>query len=319
MASKENPFPLGERYACRRCGEFILPDLYGQFPEFSDQQRALLSSTLRRMQRDNAPPPEVSQNLLPNPEDPLPSPAEQADRLIIWFGDHQPSHEQAIGIPDAEVSAWIGTSITRKNSGLDWLLGQPQMKRWFQSDAALGRPDRLSLTFEGWQRYEELKRAEVASHTAFMAMKFDDDMDYVVKNCFKPAVARTGFELRVLTETQPAGLIDDQIRVALRTSRFVIADLTHASSGAYWEAGFAEGLGRPVIYTCRKMEWDERKTHFDTSHMQHIIWDPNNLEDAATPLTAMIRATLLSACISPEPRFLLNENAARMSKRRLTV
>lgn len=107
-------------------------------------------------------------------------------------------------------------------------------------------------------------------------------------------MARAGFELRLLTDGQPAGLIDDQLRVALRTSRFVIADLTHANNGAYWEAGFAEGLGRPVIYTCRKKEWDERKSHFDTNHLVTIIWDPEKLQDAANHLTATIRATLLS-------------------------
>jgi nucleoside 2-deoxyribosyltransferase len=80
----------------------------------------------------------------------------------------------------------------------------------------------------------------------------------------------------------------------LRTSRFVIADLTHNNNGAYWEAGFAEGLGRPVIYTCRKQESDANKSHFDTSHLNTIIWDPENLRDAATRLTATIRATLPS-------------------------
>ncbi|HEV7911876.1 MAG TPA: hypothetical protein VGP28_12530 [Methylocella sp.] len=107
-----------------------------------------------------------------------------------------------------------------------------------------------------------------------MAMQFDSEMDRVVKDCFKPAVARTGFELRVLTDGQPAGSIDDQLRVALRTSRFVIADLTHDNNGAYWEAGFAEGLGRPVIYTCRKQKWDATKSHFDTSHLNTIILGP---------------------------------------------
>jgi hypothetical protein len=105
-------------------------------------------------------------------------------------------------------------------------------------------------------------------------------------------VGRADFELRILTDRQPAGLIDDQLRVALRASRFVIADLTHGNNGAYWEAGFAEGLGRPVIYTCRKAEWDVRKTHFDTNHLVTIIWEPNQLEDAGTRLTATIRATL---------------------------
>lgn len=105
-------------------------------------------------------------------------------------------------------------------------------------------------------------------------------------------MGRADFELRILTDRQPAGLIDDQLRVALRASRFVIADLTHGNNGAYWEAGFAEGLGRPVIYTCRKAEWDVRKTHFDTNHLVTIIWEPNQLEDAGTRLTATIRATL---------------------------
>ena len=151
----------------------------------------------------------------------------------------------------------------------------------------------------GWELYETLKRAKVESQTAFMAMKFgDNDLNQAVEDHFKPAVNRAGFDLRLLSDGQPAGLIDDQLRVRLRTSRFVIADLTHANNGAYWEAGFAEGLGRPVIYTCRKKEWDEldedgrRKVHFDTNHLVTIIWEPANLNDAARRLTATIRATL---------------------------
>jgi hypothetical protein len=143
----------------------------------------------------------------------------------------------------------------------------------------------------GWQRYETLKHAQVKSRTAFMAMEFGhEELNRVVNDVFKPALEAAGFKLRVLTEGQPAGLIDDQLRVALRTARFVMADLTHGNQGAYWEAGFAEGLGRPVIYTCRKQEWD--KSHFDTSHLNTIIWDPENLEHAGTRLTATIRATL---------------------------
>ena len=40
------------------------------------------------------------------------------------------------------------------------------------------------------------------------------------------------------------------MRVQIRASRFVICDLTHGNRGAYWEAGFAEGIGRPVIFVC---------------------------------------------------------------------
>jgi nucleoside 2-deoxyribosyltransferase len=132
-----------------------------------------------------------------------------------------------------------------------------------------------------------------------MAMSFhDEELTNAVESHFKPAVKKAGYDLLLLTDKQGAGLIDDQLRVRLRMSRFVIADLTHENKGAYWEAGFAEGLGRPVIYTCRKSEWDKRDdkgrnvVHFDTNHLVTIIWDPSNLQDAAERLTATIRATL---------------------------
>jgi nucleoside 2-deoxyribosyltransferase len=126
-----------------------------------------------------------------------------------------------------------------------------------------------------------------------MAMKFGDNvLDRVVLECFKPAVARAGFELRKLTDEQPAGLIDNQIRSAILSGRFVVADLSHGSHGAYWEAGFAEGLGLPVIYTCEEDAWKERKTHFDTNHMLTIVWNASRLTKAEDELTATIRATL---------------------------
>lgn len=89
---------------------------------------------------------------------------------------------------------------------------------------------------------------------------------------FQPDVSATGFGFFALVEG-PAGLIDDQLRVALRTSRFVIADLTHASRAAYCEFGFAEGLGRPIICTYRKVEWAGEGSHCDTIHLRVIIWD----------------------------------------------
>jgi hypothetical protein len=110
--------------------------------------------------------------------------------------------------------------------------------------------------------------------------------------CFRPAVKRTGFELRLISDQQPAGLIDDQLRAAINASRFVITDLTHGSPGAYWEGGYGEGSGLPVIYTCEKSAWEEKRTHFDTNHLVTIVWDLHNLKKAEDNLAATIRATL---------------------------
>jgi hypothetical protein len=279
-------------YNCKRCGGFVLQDELndGKLKDLSNRQRSILSHRLRRMQRSKAPPPEILGSLLPKADDPLPSPAEQADSLILWIGDHQDSPAEALNVSLPDVSAYIGAAIAGSNQGsaLMWLLQQDPVNHLLE-----GKRGIVQLTMAGWQRYEALKRAEPESRRAFMAMKFGNtELDGVVNKHFKPAVARAGFEFRDMTDGQPAGLIDDQMRVALRTSRFVIADLTDENNGAYWEAGFAEGLGRPVIYTCRKKEWDEGKAHFDTSHLNTIVWDPGNLEDAATRLTATIRATL---------------------------
>ena len=146
---------------------------------------------------------------------------------------------------------------------------------------------------DGWDYYEQIKRGAVMSRKAFMAMEYGNkDLDYVFEICFRPAVKATGYDLFRLDEKPRAGIIDDRLRVEIRTSRFLISDLTNENRGAYWEAGFAEGLGKPVIYTCEKIGFEERKTHFDTNHHLTIIWEKDKLENAALNLIATIRATL---------------------------
>src|SRR5947208_7295374 len=113
----------------------------------------------------------------------------------------------------------------------------------------------------------------------------------VLADCCKPSVQLTGFNCRLITENQPAVLIDDQLRAAILGSRFVISDLTHGNRGAYWEAGFGECLGLPVIYTCEKEVWESNKSHFDTNHLLTIIWDTAELKKAEDLLVATIRAT----------------------------
>ena len=162
----------------------------------------------------------------------------------------------------------------------------------------------LRLTFRGWDRFDQLQRTESDSRRAFMAMQFNDpQLNAAFADCFKPAVADAGFDLRLLTEGQGAGLIDDQLRVAIRTARFLVADLSTGNRGAYWEAGFAEGLGRPVIYVCRADVLNDRKhdhhPHFDTNHMNTVPWSPDNLEDARRRLAATIRNTFPAQAIMP--------------------
>jgi nucleoside 2-deoxyribosyltransferase len=152
------------------------------------------------------------------------------------------------------------------------------------------------LTFAGWERYGELTRTRDKSNFAFLARKFaNPDLDKVYAECLKPAVQKTGYDLRVVT--QRAGLIDAIIESEIRNCKFLVADLSDGNAGSYWEAGFAEGLGKPVFYICKEL--DERgtkiQTHFDTAHRMTIRWrpDPASFQQTENELKAVIRNTLL--------------------------
>ncbi|MCK4850183.1 MAG: hypothetical protein KAT11_02470 [Phycisphaerae bacterium] len=225
-------------------------------------------------------------------KNPLPDVAEQANNLIIWLaentsqGEHHSvqarTHQSIIGAKTPR-----GISVILKHLFDEGLLDGDY------SQTSGGPQAIASLSFRGWQHYRQLKRGAVDSRKAFMAMEYGNkELDNIVANYFKPAVADTGFDLYRLDEKPKAGLIDDRLRVEIRSSRFLISDLTDDNRGAYWEAGYAEGLGKPVIYTCKREVFDNEKTHFDTNHHLTVIWDAANLQEALDKLKATIRATL---------------------------
>ena len=75
----------------------------------------------------------------------------------------------------------------------------------------------------------------------------------------------------------------------IKQSKFVIADLTDHNNGAYYEAGYAAALGKPVILTCKNDSF-KSDTHFDVKQQATIIWkDEKDLEEQ---LTSWIEATI---------------------------
>ena len=114
-------------------------------------------------------------------------------------------------------------------------------------------------------------------------------MDTVFEKCLRP-VEETGYELR--TATQRAGLVNAIIKDEIRRCRFLIADLSDDNGGAYWEAGFAEGLGKLSYVCCAKTDGQWKVTHFDANHRHTVRWDLASLEQTATQLKAVIRNTL---------------------------
>ena len=133
---------------------------------------------------------------------------------------------------------------------------------------------RFSLTLEGWERYDAQERGDFAGNYGFLAMQFDDPvLDPLIRETVKPALQDTlNYGLVDMRDVAQAGVIDNLKRAQVRDCAFVLADLTRDNSGAYWEAGYAEGLGKPVIYLCEESKFEEQKTHFDTNHCTTVLW-----------------------------------------------
>jgi len=275
---------------CPRCGNFELGRaLADDLPQMkvSPEHRALASHFIRK--RQGAKRVILDEDFFASlSKHALPTPIELSDNLLLTIA------ERVDGRPGASISVdynndpVLEASIGAVNKeDLLWavrnLEEQRLVKGQWLSHFANGH-----ITAAGWERIEELRLAHVSSRYAFFARQFkNDDLDQVYDQCLKKAVADTGYELR--TVPQKAGHIDAIIEDDIRRCRFVVADLSDGNAGAYWEAGLAEGLGKPVIYICR----EGTKTHFDTDHRQTVRWDLNDLDGTAKRLKAVIRNTLL--------------------------
>ena len=115
-------------------------------------------------------------------------------------------------------------------------------------------------------------------------MWFDPSMDdEPFGSGIKPGITDAGYDPLRIDQKPNVNKIDDEIIAEIRRSRFLVADFTYGDNGArggvYYEAGFAHGLGLPVIFSCRNDIIDN--LHFDTRQYHHIVWEtPDELRES---------------------------------------
>lgn len=147
----------------------------------------------------------------------------------------------------------------------------------------------ISLSPHAWQQIENLATRRTDSRRIFVAMWFDASMS-VFEKAIEGAIQDEGFECRIIKNIEHNNDICDEIVAEIRKSRFVVADFTagccrkcavceekatcrnmvRQRGGVYFEAGFALGLGIPVIWTVRE---DQLKDiHFDTRQYNYIVY-----------------------------------------------
>nr|CAX84004.1 uncharacterized protein [uncultured bacterium] len=219
----------------------------------------------------------------------------QATNIIRYIGDEtSKSGEQLSELP-VDFHSIVGAPNRRFAARLVEQLCERKLLSLANPDGRDGVDLRhIELTLDGWERYEAEKTGKVSGKYGFIAMKFGDPiLDPFVEKTVRPAVKDgIGYDLLDMRNVARAGIIDNIMRTQIRDAAFVIVDLTHDNSGAYWEAGYAEGLGKPVLYICEKGKFDEAKTHFDTNHCTTVLWDHQDGNTFRQELIATLRRSL---------------------------
>ena len=138
----------------------------------------------------------------------------------------------------------------------------------------------------GW--FEIEKELEMNyTKQVFVAMWFDKTMDKAAKK-IADAIEACELEVMRIDRKEHNNEISGEILFEIMNSRIIIADVTGQRNGVYFEAGFALGHKKSVIWLCRKD--DLNNIHFDTRQYNHIIWE--NEDELYIKLKDRILATL---------------------------
>jgi nucleoside 2-deoxyribosyltransferase len=274
-------------YSCERCWAFLLDDSFAaaRLTDLSPTEKAILSIQARR--RSKHPERHILPIHFGNFEALIetyiaPDLATRFSMVLEYFAKQSNDVGSAVERPDT-YPAFECTSVQSLHWVIDALV-ESQLLQWVP-EIGQERP-RLIVTPKGWI---EIGSTNAIAGTCFIAMSFNTEMDtahQVIERVIRDLKLRP---LRV-DKVEHNKNINDFIMAEIRKSEVVIAEFTGQRAGVYFEAGFALGLGREVVYVCR--DDDFKNTHFDTNSYSHVIWA--DLQELETKLRARLLNTVPS-------------------------
>ncbi len=220
-------------------------------------------------------------------------------------------------VSDIDSVAYFLTKVLCEEKGF---LDKVETKRALGGGHSLDRTS-FVITSNGW-RFLEGDSPQSSTQSVFVAMwfaEFTQPFREVIRKVLKskgydPVFVDELPTRRNLTAEQRHDLaanstIDDMIIANIRRAKFVIADLSCfpgekltstlykdldgnflsrdiVCAGAYFEAGYAMALEKPIIYLVNK----KQKPHFDVNHIPYLTWDETALDDLEGQLKSGIEA-----------------------------
>lgn len=301
-ASKQGDFFKQDAYGwkCPQCGTFkISRRAEVNLRSTDDSLRWKVSSWLVQ----NAPEMLTTHDIDIACEAKAPSIYQRAMKMLRWLSEKYPAgHEFTI----RELYEWnaydntvrsdpssIGDEWSSPLLPIGWCATNNEMQfmvtEFLCNELALLQSQNnheYQISPKGWLVLEGAPN--VSSQMGFCAMWFNDEVTPLWIDVIEPAIREAGYEPLRIDGKQHNGKIDDEIMASIRASRFVVSDFTGNRGGVYYEAGFAHGLGLPVVFMCREGD----ALHFDVRQYNCIFWKPDQLLEARNSLKNRIRATL---------------------------
>lgn len=285
-----HPTRDADNVTCQRCGKFVISRTLHttlQNKDYSCRQRVIASSLLHQVNdkgfiltTDNYTRFFESSDL---------TMLEKSDTLLLWV-------ESKTSGPDGFNDKILIDFNYPKLQCVCWAIDSNEIKALYKLLVDRGfllkfmNGSSCSITAKGWERLESLRTPNTDSSQGFVAMWFAPQLLPLYIETIGPAIADAGYKPHRVDQREYAGRIDDEIIRQIRASRFVVADATGDNSGAYYEAGFAHGLGLPVFWTCKKEP--DQKLHFDVRQHNCIFWEDDKLDEFRGTLARRIEAEL---------------------------
>ncbi len=191
-------------------------------------------------------------------------------------------------VVEVDVNSWRSRAWCKSANEVITLIQYLEKEELIVEPGSAGEKCLVQLLQKGWQLLESLDAPNRESQQGFVAMSFSPEMLAIYESHIAPAIRAAGYDSLHVGKVEFTGDIIEEIMRQVRRSRFIVADFTEQKHGVYWEAGFALGMGLPVLWTCRQEFVG--KCHFDTNHFNHIVW--TQPDELAIALTRRIEAMI---------------------------
>lgn len=223
-----------------------------------------------------------------------PSVGERAEKLLSAIAKASPDiGAVTFGLDhEGKRAFWCAVSWSSSVDELRYLIREylAKTKGWLIDPMGGTGALHVQVSPAGYDYLESLRRGGRDLDSGFCAMWFNDEVKAIWTDAIEPSIKAAGYAPIRIDGVEHNNKIDDEILSNIRRSRFVVADFTGQRGGVYFEAGFALGLGRQVIWTVREDALDD--IHFDNRQYNFIVWKNDDLGEFAKRLRLRIEATV---------------------------